>query len=108
MKFYKTKTEIWTRFDQAVIHSLITPFGFSIPYNNWNFEHQARIITLPKKEYISKTLKYNCEIRTIPKIHAKLAVGLYGVLFGSFNFSKTKQKELVAYSERKEDIEESK
>ena len=40
-------------------------------------------------------------------MHAKLAVGFNGVLFGSFNFSNTKQKELVAFSRNPKDIEDA-
>ncbi len=107
MKFYRTKTDIWNHFDKALIHSVIAPFGFSMPYNNWKFDSEARIITQPDQEYVTKTLQYNCKVKTIPRVHAKLAVGLYGVLFGSFNFTNSKQKELVAYSEKPEDIEDA-
>ena len=40
-------------------------------------------------------------------MHAKLAIGFNGVLFGSFNFSNSKQKEIIVFSNNPKDIEDA-
>lgn len=107
MEFYREKSKIWELFTNANIHSLIAPFGFDTPYNDFNFQYKCRIIVRPKEEYLTTTKKYNCEIKTLPRIHVKLAIGLNAILFGSFNFTKSKQQEIVCYSEKASDIEDA-
>jgi hypothetical protein len=107
MKFYRQKSNIWDLFDRSLIHSIIAPFGFEHITPAFDFENKARIICLPHKAYVERSKKYNADIKTIPRIHAKLAVGCSGVLFGSFNFTKSKLKECVVFSEAEQDIEDA-
>jgi len=105
MGFYRKKSKIWELFTKADIHSLIAPFGFSTPYHNFDFSTTCKLICQPK--YLYKSKDYNVEVHTNPRIHAKLAVGFKGMLIGSFNFSNTKQKELVWFSNKPKDIEDA-
>jgi len=105
MKFYKEKSKIWELFTQANIHSLIAPFGFEIPYRQFDFKTKCRIICQPN--FIERCKKYNAEIKTMPKLHTKLAIGYNGTLFGSFNFTTSHQKELVAFFDSPQEIEEA-
>lgn len=106
MKFYKNHSTIWNLFATANIHSIIAPYGFSMPYPKFEFTKTCRIISLP--ECWQRCNKQNVEIRTLHDIHAKMAIGYNGVLFGSFNFSKTNtNKELIAYFDSPQEIEES-
>jgi len=105
MEFYRQKSKIWDLFVEANIHSMIAPFGFSIPYTKFDFRTKCRLICQP--EHTEKNEAYNIEIRTSPRLHAKLAIGFNGILFGSFNFSDSKLKEIVAFSNKPKDIEDA-
>ena len=105
MEFYRQKSKIWELFEKANIHSLIAPFGFSTPYKDYNFQTKCRLICQP--EHAEKNKDFNTEIRISPRMHAKLAIGFNGVLFGSFNFSNSKQKEIIVFSNNPKDIEDA-
>lgn len=107
MQFYRKKSIIWNLFEKANIHSIIAPFGLYVPLQNFDFNPAARIIVKQKNKYIEQTKKYSCSIKTLPKIHVKLAIGTNAVLFGSFNFTNSKQQELVCYSEKPDAIEDA-
>jgi len=103
MQLYREKSTIWDLFANADIHSIIAPFGLSIPYKQFEFKNKCKLIC--RTNTPKKCNKQNVEIRATPLMHVKLAIGTKGVLFGSFNFSrKSKSKELVAYFDQPSEI----
>ena len=67
---------------------IIAPFGFCFK----NVNH-LKIITLPAYAHQTAKLNPTWEVRTNNKIHAKLAIGYYGILLGSWNFTPTSTKD---------------
>jgi phosphatidylserine/phosphatidylglycerophosphate/cardiolipin synthase-like enzyme len=103
MQLYREKKAIWKLFTKSKIHSIIAPFGIIVPYKNFQFRKKCRIICMPWRA--KHCNNKNTEIRTMSAIHAKIAIGQKGVIFGSFNFStKSKRIELIAYFDQTDEI----
>jgi phosphatidylserine/phosphatidylglycerophosphate/cardiolipin synthase-like enzyme len=103
MQLYREKNAMWKLFTKSKIHSIIAPFGITVPYKNFEFRKKCRIICMPWRVKHCNTK--NTEIKTMRTIHAKMAIGQKGVIFGSFNFSsKSKRIELIAFFDKPEEI----
>ena len=79
-------------------HSMIVPYPTRLIDD---LSAKIRIITTPENAY---KLNGNCEKRTLESLHAKIAIGKKGALFGSWNFSKSNYKFQESPSRRIEGV----
>lgn len=100
-EFLRSHAGIWSRLIEIEPHSIIAPFGFNVPdWVKYRLPCINRLKIIMKDEQARTLTNLTddlCEIKFLNRIHTKMAIGKDGLLFGSFNFTQSKQQEVMLF-----------